>query len=542
MFRRYGFDRWIWLTLIAITIVFMIPLIGQGIPSGHDLIYHFSRIVGSFDLLKRGEFPVRMLPGFYYNLGYPVGVFYPMGILYLASGLMTIGLDFVLSYKVLIITITFLTSISMYFASFGILKHRNAALLSTVVLVFSIYRGLVDLYIRAAIGEYIAFIFIPLAFYGIFRILFENDRKGFLLAFAMLGLLTSHTLSTLMVVLLFVIMLMFEVKRLLKDKTIIVTLIKAVIIVLLIGAYYWLPMLEMMFSDTFQFSFPWTNLVENTLDSLSQVLFISMKQGKFPFGYEVWNLLIIFIILITLSKKILYDRFIRIIVMLFILSFIVVSNIIPVEYLTFLNFIQFPWRLLIFISIFGAWIIGYGYSKSPFSYNVYVLIPSFLFLMTMYVASTSYYFNVEMKDYKYQAFPRFSIEHAYAEFLPENIDMDYLISIRKQEGVLLSSPIEIEYSQDLLNFYVYFNQAEKENTTIEFPIIYYKGYAAYYVNDEQSGFLDVNKSINGLVEVNLGSTDYGNIKIFYNGTRIQKYSMYGSIVSLVIVVFLMLKK
>ena len=120
--------------------------------------------------------------------------------------------------------------------------------------------------------------------------------------------------------------------------------------------------------------------------------------------------------------------------------------------------------------------------------------------------------------------------------------MDYLISIRKQEGVVLSSPIEIEYSQDLLNFYVYFNQAEKEDTAIEFPIIYYKGYAAYYVNDEQSGFLDVNKSKNGLVEVNLGSTDYGNIKIFYNGTRIQKYAMYGSIISLVVVVYLMLKK
>ena len=542
MFRRYGYDRWVWFTLIGITIAFMLPTMGQGIPSGHDLIYHFSRIVGSFDLLKRGEFPARMLPGFYYNLGYPVGIFYPMGILYLASALMAIGVDFIVSYKVLITSITFLTCISMYFASYGILKHRNAALLSTVILIFSIYRGLVDLYIRAAIGEYIAFIFIPLAFYGIFRILFENDRKGYILAFAMLGLLTSHTLSTLLVVLLFVIMLLFEIKRLFKSKMIILTLFKATLIVLLLGAYYWLPMLEMMFSDTFQFSFPWTNLAQNTLFSLSQILFTTMNHGIFPFGYESWNFLAILIILLTSYRTILQDRFILIIVIYFILSLIIVANIIPVEYLSFLDFVQFPWRLLIFMSVFGAWIIGYGYSKSRFSKNVYVLSLSSLFLIIMYINSTTYYFNVEMKDYKYQAFPRYSIEHYYAEFLPENIDMDYLIKVRKQEGVVLSSPIEIEFTQDLITFYVYFNQAEKVNTTIEFPLIYYKGYAAYYVHDGYSGFLDVNKSKNGLVEVNLGSIKQGNIKVFYNGTHIQKYSMYGSGLSLLIGMLFWIKK
>ena len=63
MFKRQGFDRIVWITLILMTVVFTLPMIGQGIPSGHDLIYHFSRIVGSFDLLNRGEFPARILPG-----------------------------------------------------------------------------------------------------------------------------------------------------------------------------------------------------------------------------------------------------------------------------------------------------------------------------------------------------------------------------------------------------------------------------------------------------------------------------------------------
>ena len=279
-----------------------------------------------------------------------------------------------------------------------------------------------------------------------------------------------------------------------------------------------------------------------SLSSVSQLLFTTMNYGKFPFGYEVWNTLVILVILFTLGRRILHDRFIRMIVLFFILSFIVVSNIIPVAYLSFLDFIQFPWRMLIFMVIFGAWIIGYGYSNSRFSNNVYILIPSFLFLMIMYVVSTLYYFNVEMKDYKYQAFPRFSIEHAFAEFLPENINMDYLISVRKKEGIVLSNPIEFEYSQDLLNYYFYYDQAEKKNTTIEFPIIYYKGHAAYYMNDEQSGFLDVNKSKNGLVEVNLGTVDYGNVKIFYNGTRMQKYAMHGSVISLIVALYLMLKK
>lgn len=534
MFKRQGFDQIVWISLILMTVVFTLPMFGQGIPSGHDLIYHFSRIVGSFDLLNRGEFPARILPGFYYNLGYPVGLFYPMGLLYVASGLMALGVDFILAYKVLIVLITLLTSISMYFASYGILKNRNSALLSTAILVFSIYRGLVDLYVRAAIGEYIAFIFIPLAFYGIYRILYEDDRKGYILAFAMWGLLTSHTLSTLLVILFFILMIIVEVKKLLKDKNILLTLIKAASMVIIVSVYYWAPMLEMMFSDVFQFSFPWTSLAENTLSSVSQVLYVSMTHNAFPYGYEIWNLFLILAIVLILGKKRKAERFIYIIVAFFVISFVIVANIIPIKYLGFLNFIQFPWRMLIFMTVFGAWIIGYGFSSLNESISRRLWIPIVLFLMSMYVLSTSHYFNVEMKEYKYKAFPRFSIEHSYAEFLPENIDMDWLISIRKAEGVKPSYPIELEYTQDLLSYYVYFNQGKSINTTLEFPIIFYKGFAAYYMNGEDSGFLSVHKSSDGLLEVSLADVPDGNIKVFYNGTRIQKYSIIFSVIAVLL--------
>lgn len=536
--HKLGLDKKIVLLILGLTVIFSIPLYNQGIPSGHDLIYHFSRIVGSFELLKRGVFPAKILPGFYFNYGYPVGLFYPTGLLYIASFLLYVGLDFISSYKVLIIFISLLTTLSIYLSSYGIFKSKLIASYTSVFYTLSIYRVFTDLYYRGALGEYIAFVFIPLAFWGLFAIINNEDKYGIILGLGMFGLLTSHIISTVLTTILLVLFALFNFKAILENKKSLFIIVRTALFVALLSCYYWLPMLEIMLSDIFQYQTPWTNLSLNLITDMRQLFYISPSISIFPFGYEV-GLVIVILVLIIFKRKIIFDnKFTIYAVIIFIVSFIFTSNIIPVEYLMIFNFIQFPWRVFIFITFFGSVIASYGLAKVFKSRNVFIFVLAAVSINFLY--SVNYYFNVEMKDYKYDAFPRYSIEYHFAEFLPVLVDMDKLMN--EEKLIRISQAIDISFESDLNTYYIFFDQGSYKNTILEVPLIYYQGYAAYYMNESESGFLEVSKSDNSLININLKDIKSGSIKVFYNGTRLQKLSFYISLLSMGMIIIYSVKK
>ena len=421
----------------------------------------------------------------------------------------------------------------MYISTYIILKDKRASIIATLLVLFSVYRGFTDLYYRAAIGEVLSFVFIPMVLAGIYRVLYEHDRKGTLLILGMFLLLITHTLSTILMIIVLIILMLIEWKKWFKELKIFWTIVRSAMIVLVVSAYYWIPMLEMMFSDRFQFSQPWTDLSKNTLDQFGKLFFINMNLSSFPFGYELWLFITIVLCLAFYWRQYFKNKFFRFISIIFFGALLFTSNLIPVKYLRFMDFIQFPWRVFILMTIFGATLIAYASTLMNSKHRKFIYIPVIL-TVSFGLFSVYHYYNVSMKDYKYDAFPRYSIEHSYAEFLPIDVDMDMLINNRSKKQVEISQPITIDYTQDLIDFYAYFDQDQYKNTLLEFPVIYYKGYAAYYINDTEQGFLPVDKSTNGLVRVDLGDVKSGNIRVFYNGTRIQRYSLLFSVVSILV--------
>lgn len=527
--NNLGLDRKIIILIIVLTIIFAFPLYGEGIPSGHDLIYHFSRIVGSYELLKRGIFPAKLFPGFYFNFGYPIGLFYPTGLLYIASFLLYVGVDFILSYKIFIIFVSLITTISMYISSYGIFKSKTIGLISMILYTLSIYRVFTDLFYRGAIGEYIAFAFIPLAFWGLHAILNKEDNYGIVLGIGMFGLLVSHTLSTVLTTILLLIYALFNLKKILAYKKSVVIIIRTTGIVALLSCYYWLPMLEMMISDVYQFQTPWTNLSQNLLYEFNQIFYITPTLSQFPFGYELWLFILMIVLVIVKFKSMISNRFISFSILLTCILYVFTSNLIPVEYLSFLNFTQFPWRVFLFITFFNTMIIAYGLSQLTKAYLKVAVAGVFIFTTINYLYAIDYYFNTAMQDYKYLAFPRYSVEYHYAEFLPESANMVELASIDKSLNI--SQAIDVKFESDLNTYYIFFDQGTYQDTVIEVPLLFYKGYAAYYMNETESGFMEISKSDDSLININLKNIKSGNIKLFYNGTRIQKISFYVSVLS-----------
>ncbi|MBQ2603456.1 MAG: hypothetical protein II589_00260 [Clostridia bacterium] len=197
-------------SLIAIIVLSSLPVFIEGCNRGNDYNFHILRIEGLADALSCGIFPVRVQPLWLEHYGYPVSIYYGDLLLYFPAVLRLIGFDIINSYKAYVVLINTITVLSSYFCFKDMFKHRSAALLTALAYSTASYR-LVNIYIRAAVGEYTSMAFFPLIALGIYRIYTNNNRNSVftnsvILCLGMTGVITSHILSTEMTVVILVLL------------------------------------------------------------------------------------------------------------------------------------------------------------------------------------------------------------------------------------------------------------------------------------------------------------------------------------------------
>ena len=162
------------LLAILITIIFSIPFFSDSLFQGHDTTFHINRIVGCADAFRDGQIIPRLYP--YSNNGYgyisPTTLYcdifvYPFAILYI------LGLPIVLCYKLMIISYIFLGVI----LTLMILKKMNVNIkyfsVFMILYCFNPYR-FINVFIRGAFGELLAYTFFPLVFYFCYKIFVKN--------------------------------------------------------------------------------------------------------------------------------------------------------------------------------------------------------------------------------------------------------------------------------------------------------------------------------------------------------------------------------
>ena len=188
------------LLLFSISLIATLPYFSPGVHWGHDLPFHLLRIEGIAEGLKVGQFPVRMNTVFHDGYGYPVSVFYGDLFLYIPAILRIIGFSIATTFKLFVWLINLGTTCSAYYLGKKVFTDEKLALVTSAVYTLSSYR-LLDLYVRNAVGEYTALLFLPLIAVAVWEIYTkEGDNSGnkkniFLLAGGMLGLLYSHLLT-----------------------------------------------------------------------------------------------------------------------------------------------------------------------------------------------------------------------------------------------------------------------------------------------------------------------------------------------------------
>lgn len=535
MFYGWANKTKVFIVVLVILFVYGIPFLGIGYPFGHDIYYHFSRIQASVELLKLGNLDFSILPGYYDNFGYAVGLFYSTGLLWIPIILIYLGVNFITSYMVLIFFITFLTIITMGFTSYRLFKRWDATFITVIFYTFAVYRNYSDLLERAALGEYIAFAFIPLAIYGLHAIFEKEKFAKTMLTIGMVGLVLSHTISTELTVFFLVIYVFLNFKRI--NLQVIKEVIISAVLTMLLTAFYWLPMIEMMMSDRFFYQDPWTHIWDNQLTSFFAISYIDINTSLFPYGLELVAIILVIFTIIQLNKKIIKDQFLLFVTLMAILSFLLATSIIPAEYISFLDLIQFPWRFFVFVDYFVALIIGYLVLSLNKAFVKYGFISALTALLLFnYFQYSNYYINVRMKDYIYYDFFPWAYDVHGTEFLPDSISFPFLDYYIEYKDIYSSVPIDIEYYQNAEGIVFTFDQLGNTETNLQLPLVYYQGYAAYIMSDTGNGFLEIYKDQNSMLSINLGEYQSGEVKVFYNGTRLKKIAYYISVLSSILLI------
>ncbi len=205
-----------------------------GLPATHDGQDHVARIANFYRSLAEGNIIPRWAGSLNWGYGHPILMFlYPLPS-YIASFFHALGLSFVDSTKLVFGVALIASGLTMYMwmnAAFG----KKAGIVGALLYVFAPYR-FVDLYVRGAIGEHVAFIFPPLVLYFLRR----HSIIG--VSFSLAALILSHNAIAIMFLpiigLYAFYLLLFEVKN---RWSFIVYCLLSVVLGFALSAFFWIP-------------------------------------------------------------------------------------------------------------------------------------------------------------------------------------------------------------------------------------------------------------------------------------------------------------
>lgn len=185
--------------VILVSILPLLSLFHPGLPITHDGQDHVARIANFYLSLSEGNIIPRWANNLNWGYGHPILMFlYPFPS-YLASVFHFLGLSLVDSVKAVFGFSYILSGLFMFLWLRNFLG-KFPAITGAIIYLYAPYR-FVDLYVRGAIGEHAAFIFIPAICYFLLKLNTKekfNFVNFFGISISTAGLILSHNAISLM--------------------------------------------------------------------------------------------------------------------------------------------------------------------------------------------------------------------------------------------------------------------------------------------------------------------------------------------------------
>lgn len=258
------------LRLLALALIFFIaslPFLNGYTPLGHDLEFHVIRIQGIAQALASGQFPVRMQYAQLCGYGYPVSIMYGDIFLYFPAFLTLLGISSTRAYSIYAIAVNAATVAVSYHVFARVFKSQKLGVLGCALYTLAPYR-LVDIWIRAAVGEYTALIFLPAIFYGWYLTFFAegNDFKHAWVwcALGVAGVVLTHVISVLLYAILFIPFVIYGLVHK-HDWAVLVSICKSVLAFVALSAFFIVPFCDYFLTVDFRYE------IQNELSKLTLI-------------------------------------------------------------------------------------------------------------------------------------------------------------------------------------------------------------------------------------------------------------------------------
>lgn len=396
-------DKKFLIILFVLSILPVVSLFHSGLPITHDGQDHVARIANFYQNLSEGNIIPRWAGNLNWGYGHPILEFlYPLPS-YIASLFHFIGFSLVDSIKIVFglgMTLSFFF-MYLWLSQFS---SKYSALFGAVLYTYAPYR-FVELYVRGDIGENLAFAFVPLILYFVYKIYKSNkfiDAVFGSISFALLIL--AHNAMSLMFVS-FILIYGALLIYLSKDKgKILINLFFMLIMGFGLSAFFWVPGL-------LEGKYTLRNIVTKGAYASGFVNFKNLIYGPWnygisgqftvQFGLFQWLAIIISPFVFLRNKKnkeikyLLFFLLLYVIIAIFLM--LPISNFIWKKTMLLQNF-QFPWRFLA-IPIFTASVLGaIVINQIPKKYQKRLLLIAIILLLIIskdYMKPKSYLYKSE---------------------------------------------------------------------------------------------------------------------------------------------------
>lgn len=231
-------EKMILVILNLITLILVsYPIFQGGIIGGYDPGFHMARIQTLASNIASSHFPNPI--GFEYlnHFGYGIGFFYGNFFIYPFAWLHLLGVSVYDSYVTYLIVFIILNIVSINYVTQKLFHNVWATILSAPIYLSSYYViGII--YFRAAAGELIALAIVPWIILFLYRIFQRQTKYWPLLAISACLLLVTHILSFLIIVNTALLLCLFNLKTILKNKNILFSLLKSAALFLGLGSSF----------------------------------------------------------------------------------------------------------------------------------------------------------------------------------------------------------------------------------------------------------------------------------------------------------------
>lgn len=338
---------------------------------GDDVMFHINRIQSMADAMRGGQFPVFLYPNALNGYGYASSLFYPELFLYLPALLVYAGMPLMVAFFLFcwLIDMAMFGTMYLFAGCYCSAKGQRVAAASLYLVLQYVA---CDITRRAAMGEALALIFLPLVFLGLYNMVKEGFSKPYLLLFGVVGLTYSHTISLFLAGIVIVLVTLRHFRLFFFDPEWWKKVGSIIGIYLLVTAAYFVPFLIMMLKGKYQVSYANPYPHEFALDFES--FFRSV------YGIGVFGIGLLFCRLFVRKTEENALRLARIdgLLKLILLLLAGTTVLFPWKLLNpLLSNIQFPWRLnglaSVLLAVYGVLVLRELF-RSPKRYAAVVVV------------------------------------------------------------------------------------------------------------------------------------------------------------------------